>query len=111
LPLNWGQFPRLQGHACFLETATTSSVAVEIKGSSLGEVFDRWLVFYDDVRQPVTPDLIGKLCVVGLSDDRVLIKTLERGRNGRFNLKSNTEPVIQDAEVRWAAPVIDMKPR
>src|SRR5262245_1928367 len=50
---------------------TDSTVAVEIRGDSLGALFDRSLVFYDDVRSPVTADLVGKLCVVGLPDDRI----------------------------------------
>src|SRR5690606_7614356 len=45
------------------EGATQSTVAVEVRGESLGPLFDRWLVFYDEVRSPVTPDLIGRLCV------------------------------------------------
>src|SRR5207253_160280 len=56
--------------------STESTVAVEIRGDSLGSFFDRWLVFYDDVRRPVTTDLINKLCVVGLDDGRILIKKI-----------------------------------
>ncbi|MGC4665506.1 hypothetical protein, partial [Escherichia coli] len=36
-----------------------ATVAVEIRGDSLGSFFDRWLVFYDDVRRPVSTDQIG----------------------------------------------------
>jgi hypothetical protein len=92
--------------------STKETVAVEIRGDSLGTFFDRWLVFYDDVRSPVTPDLVGKLCVVGLSDGRVLIKKLQRSRvHGQFNLVSQTEPPITDAAVDWAARVKSMTPR
>jgi hypothetical protein len=88
------------------------TVAVEIRGDSLGASFDRWLVFYDDVAQPVTEDLIGKLCIVALSDDRVLIKTIRRGgRRGLFTLESNTEPPIRDVPIEWAALVTSMRPR
>src|SRR5262249_48594399 len=31
-----------------------ATVAVEIRGNSLGPFFNRWLVFYDDIRRPVT---------------------------------------------------------
>jgi transcriptional regulator with XRE-family HTH domain len=92
--------------------ASPETVAVEVRGDSLGRSFDRWLVFYDEVANPVTDDLIGKLCVVGLSDDRVLIKTIRRGsRPGLFNLESNTEPPIKDIPLEWAARVKAMRPR
>lgn len=94
------------------ENATAQTVALEVKGPSLGALFHRWLVFYDDVREPVTSDLIGHLCVVGLTDGRVLVKQLQRSRNGRYILKSNTdEPPIEDARVLWAARVTHMEPR
>ena len=92
--------------------ATPNTVAVEIRGDSLGALFDRWLVLYDDVRSPVTPDLMGKLCVVGLSDDRILIKKLHRGKvPGTFDLISEREEPIRDAVVEWAAKVKTMVPR
>lgn len=94
------------------ENASPQTVAVEIRGSSLGPMFDRWIAFYDDVRRPATDDLIGKLCVIGLSDERVLIKRLERGRRaGLFRLASNTEPPIEDVPIEWAARVNGMVPR
>lgn len=94
------------------EGATPETVAVEIRGSSLGPMFDRWLAFYDDVRRPATDDLIGKLCVIGLSDERVLIKRLEKGRRaGLYRLASNTEPPIEDVPIEWAARVKGMVPR
>lgn len=88
------------------------TVAVEIRGESLGSLFDRWLVFYDDVQRPVTADLIGKVCVVGLADDRVLIKQIKRSKAaGLFHLLSATEPPILDVQLLWAAPVRSMAPR
>lgn len=91
--------------------ATPETVAVEIRGDSLGELFDRWLVFYDDVRRPVSLDLIGRLCVVGLSDDRVLIKKIGRGANGLYDLHSNVEEPIKGVAIDWAARVKQMVPR
>src|SRR5258708_7238189 len=89
-----------------------ATVAVEIRGNSLGSFFNRWLVFYDDVRRPVTPDLIGELCVVGLEDGRVLIKQVQRGRaEGLFNPLAQTEPPIRDVAIEWAARVISMSSR
>lgn len=92
--------------------ASETTVAVEIRGESLGALFDKWLVFYDEVRRPVTSDLIGKLCVVGLDDGSVRIKKLQRSRSeGLFHLLSQTEPPILDVIVEWAARVKSMMPQ
>jgi SOS-response transcriptional repressor LexA len=95
------------------EGATETTVAVEIRGDSLGALFDRWLVFYDDVHRPVTADQVGKLCVVGLPDGRILIKKLQRSRarQGLFHLLSNAEAPILDVEIEWAAKVLNMVPQ
>lgn len=92
--------------------ATPTTVAVEIRGPSIGEMFDRWLVYYDDVRSPITQDLIGKLCVVGVSDGRVLVKKVRRSKQqGRFDLLSENEPPIEAVTVEWAAKVKQMAPQ
>lgn len=92
--------------------ARPSTVAVEIRGESLGALFDGWLAFYDETRNPVTPDLIGELCVVGLPDGRVLIKRIKPTPNPeRFHLIANTEAPLLDQEVSWAARVLTMRPK
>ena len=92
--------------------ARPSTVAVEIRGESLGALFDGWLAFYDETRTPVTPDLIGELCVVGLPDGRVLIKRLKPTPDPeRFHLLANTEAPLLDQEVTWAARVLTMRPK
>lgn len=89
-----------------------NTVAVEIRGESLGSFFDQWLVFYDDVRDPPTAKMLGKLCIVGVADGRILIKKLMRGGiPGQFNLLSQFEPPIYDVIVDWAAIVKAMVPR
>jgi hypothetical protein len=91
---------------------TAKTVAAEVRGESLGPLFDRWLVYYDDVRSPVTPDLIGRLCVVGLPNGKVLVKKIQRSRSsGLFHLLSNLEAPIFDQEIAWAARVKTMTPR
>lgn len=93
--------------------ATEDTVAVEVRGESLGPAFDRSKVFYNDVRSPVTDDLLGRLCVVGLDDGRIMVKTLQRSksRRGLFHLLSNgVEPPILDVVVEWAARVIAIRP-
>lgn len=92
--------------------ATDSTVAVEMRGDSWGTFFDRWIVYYDEVRRPVTQDLIGKPCVVGLEDGRVLVKRLQRSRTkGLFHLFSPAADPIMDVAVEWAAKVKSMVPR
>lgn len=94
------------------DNAGPKTVAAEIKGDSLGPVLDNWLVFYDDVRSPVTPDMHNQLCVIGLADGRVLVKRLRPAANGLFHLDSNSnEPTLTDQVVEWAALVTNMRPR
>lgn len=94
-------------------SATDRTVALEIKGTSFGPLMNTWLVYYNDVRSPVTDDLLGQVCVVGLADDRILIKEIRRERDGSYTLRSNSisEPPIFNAQIEWAARVTDMKPR
>ena len=83
-----------------------STVALEIRGRSMGWHLDRWLVLYDDIRRPPTADLNGALCVVALRDGRVLIKTLRRsGTDRKFDLISQAADPIRGAAIRWAANV------
>lgn len=93
--------------------ATPETVAVEVRGHSMrGIAEDGWFVYYDDRRDPPTDDLVGRLCVVGLSDGRVLVKTLNRGRKkSHFDLESMAAPTIRDARISWAARVTAIVPR
>jgi len=99
-----GKVPAIDG-------ATDKTVAVEIWGDSLGEVFNNWLAYYDDVRRPVTPDLHRALCVVGLPDERILIKKLHPTQTpGLYDLLSADDP-IEGVRVDWAAKVKALTPR
>ena len=94
------------------EGSNEKTVAVEIRGESLGSFFDRWLVFYDDVRDPPSTNMIGDLCIVGTKDGRVLIKKLAKGSHrGLYTLLSQFESPIFDVEIAWAARVKNMVPR
>lgn len=91
--------------------ANDNTRAAEVRGDSMGPLFDRWIVFFDDVRTPVTSDLIGELCVVGLPNDQVLVKKIQRSRSpGLFHLLSNNDAPMLDQEVTWAARVTAMRP-
>ncbi|WP_240233582.1 LexA family protein [Devosia lacusdianchii] len=94
--------------------ATSDTVAVEIRGESLGPLFERWLVHYDEVRSPITPDLHGQLCVVGLANDKVLVKKVRPAKSkgrGLYDLLSNNEDPLPDQVIVWAAKVKSMVPR
>lgn len=94
------------------EGSTPATVAAEIRGDSLGSFFDRWLVFWDDVRDPPTNDLLGQICACGLADGRILIKKLRRGQlPGHYTLLSQVEEPIYDVILDWAARVKNMVPR
>lgn len=92
--------------------ADDDTVAVEIRGDSLGPGLNGFLAYYDQRFEPVTESLIGRLCVVGLSDGRVLIKILRKAPRGRFHLVPNAGgEIIHDAKVKWAALVIALTPK
>lgn len=92
--------------------SSPDTVAVEIRGESLGSFFDHWLVYYDDVRTPPAASMLGKLCVCGLADGRILIKKLRKGQlPGHYTLLSQTEEPIYDVILEWCALVTTMCPR
>lgn len=92
--------------------STPDTVAVEIRGGSLGSLFDRWICYYDDRHDPPTQEMLRKLCIVGLEDGRVLVKQLNPGSvKGLFDLWSNNEAPIRDVAVAWAAIVTAIRPR
>lgn len=93
--------------------ATKYTVAVEVRGDSMAGKADHGdLIYYDDMQLPPRTNLIGRLCVVGLPNDKVLVKKLMPGsKRGYFHLYStNSEPML-DQQVDWAAKVIWIKPR
>jgi hypothetical protein len=91
---------------------TETTRVLEIRGNSMGSFYSDWLVLYDDLRETATPNLIGKLCVVGLADGRVLVKELQqRGAHGQFDLVSHAGPPIRNASIVWATIVKAMIPR
>lgn len=98
--------------------ADTQILRVSVWGvkyiNPLGKLLNKWYVFYDDVRRPVTPDLIGELCVVGLANGQILVKGIEKNHQpGHYDLVSNDErePKIVGVKIEWAAKVKEMRPR
>lgn len=88
------------------------TVAVEVRGDSMtGVADDRWIIYYDARHDPPHEGLFGKLCVIGLANDTVLVKKLFPGRQpNRFDLYSTNGAPLFDQEVAWAAKVAWIKP-
>lgn len=95
------------------EMSTPQTVALEVRGESMGgRIEDGDTVFYDDRREPVTTDLLGKICVISRRDGSIAVKKLMAGsRPGHFHLLSyNAQPEF-DVEVVWAAKVKSIRPK
>lgn len=91
--------------------ATPRTVALQSRGESLGPLLSEWLVYYDDVHSPITANMHGRLCVLGLPDGRVVVKQLKPASGGRYHLISQNEGPMLDQEVSWGAIVTAMTPR
>ena len=91
--------------------APEGTVAVRIRGVSLGIGFDGWLALYAERRDPFTADLLGKLCVVGTVDGRTLVKWVRRSLvKGAVDLVSGVGEIEESVSLSWAARVIDLRP-
>lgn len=88
------------------------TVAVEVRGASMrGVADDGWLVYYDDVRSPITEDMIGELCVLWLNDGQVVIKKPYPSRAaGRYDLESTSAETLRGVVVDSAAFVTFLAP-
>jgi len=90
---------------------TPKTVALQVRGDGLGRIFDRWLVYYDDLRSPATVNLLERLCVAELKDGQVLVKKLNRSKTpGAFDLVSEIAEPIRDVTLAWAAKVKGLGP-
>jgi hypothetical protein len=88
-----------------------NTVILEIRDDDLGPLFNRWRVFFDEVREPVTPDLFGYLCVVAVSDGRIMLRQVRPGEaEGRYNLVAQVGPPLLNVSVEWAAKVRTILP-
>lgn len=88
-------------------------VAVIVKGDSMsGTLEDGWTVYYDNRRDPPDETMHSKLCIVGLSDGRTLIKKLYPGRKRQhYDLHSVNAPPLLDQPVDWAARITWIAPK
>lgn len=89
------------------------AVAVEVRGDSLIPVAeDGWRLVYVGEQTIVEEDVLNRLCVVALTDGRILVKRILRGSEPqRYHLASTNAPMIENAEVLWAARVKAIIPK
>ncbi len=71
-----------------------------------------WLAFFEDARRPLTPSMVGQMCVVALSDDTIYLRRVERARHrGWYHLVTKNEAAITDVRPIWAARIGLIAPR
>jgi phage repressor protein C with HTH and peptisase S24 domain len=82
-----------------------STVAVRVRGDSMTPAyFDGDIIFYDEQHTDFL-HLLGKECVVGLSDGRKFIKQLKRTADGHWYLYSHNMDPIFGVEILWVGKV------
>jgi phage repressor protein C with HTH and peptisase S24 domain len=83
-----------------------NAVVVEVKGESMHPRYydGEYLVYIRDGRSP--EELVGRECVVELTDGRKMVKTVRRGsKRGLFRLESFNASPIEDVKIKWAGYV------
>lgn len=81
------------------------TAAAIVRGDSMLPVFEDGdlIGYHRDSQDPNS--LIGRTCIVKVTDGPIYIKTLRRGRDkGLFTLSSFNSSEIEDVAIDWAAP-------
>jgi SOS-response transcriptional repressor LexA len=88
------------------------TVALKVRGDSMSPQLENdWTVYYDTRADKPSESLTNKLCVIGLTDGRVLVKTLFPGHaKGTWDLHSKNAAPLFDQPVLWAARVTFIAP-
>ncbi|HLL27428.1 MAG TPA: S24 family peptidase [Xanthobacteraceae bacterium] len=82
------------------------AVLLIVRGDSMApRYFDNEYLFYRRDNRPPA-ELIGRECVIKLTDGRMYVKELRRGEAGLFTLFGWNSPLIENVTVEWAAPVL-----
>lgn len=87
------------------------TVAAIVRGTSMEPLIsDGWRIYYSRDPEQDVSGVVGKLCVVKISDGPTMLKNVRRGPTpGRFNLQSSNAATIEDALLDWASPVRHMQ--
>ncbi len=93
------------GHLPF-PRQTEHTAARLLRGHRFAPLKDGWLLIYEDLRPPPTPQVIDELCIVQTIDGKVLVRIVKPGRKpGRWDLLTATGEQTLDAELAWAQRV------
>jgi hypothetical protein len=93
-----------------LNSYPPTTICLELLDAEL-DPFEHWIVFFDGRRQPPTPDLMGSICVIGLTGGGTVVKKLLPGRReGLYDLYSRVGRPLKDVSVDWASPVLSVGP-
>ena len=88
------------------------AVAVQIRGMSQYPIYSDGDVIVYAERRPDVGSFIGRRCIVGLADDRIMLKTLAPGSAPNlFTLISHNAPPIADVVVEWCARILWVRPK
>lgn len=92
-----------------IDGMSLSTVAVIVRGESMLPVYRPGdLIFYDKTDNGDLVHLIGKDCVVRLTDGRTFLKELQR-TDGEYWLHSYNSTPMTRVEIEWAAKVTVIK--
>lgn len=84
-----------------------AALAAVIDGLSMFPLEEGWLVFYES-EQGFDESCINHLSAVGLTDGTTYIKKLRR-TGKRYRLESWNADPIEDAKIKWASRVIEIR--
>lgn len=84
-----------------------AAVAVKVRGHSMHPVYrDGDTLYYTRNRANDWMALIGRDCIAGLQDGRVMVKVLRPGtQRNRWTLASYNSPDLDNVEISWVAPI------
>lgn len=81
------------------------AVAVRVQGDSMAPAYYHGDLIYYERAHADFRHLLGKECVIALSDGRRFVKQLKRTGGGQWFLHSHNADPILGVEIEWAAPV------
>jgi len=87
--------------------ASDTMVALVVRGDSMSPAYeDGDTIYYDQIFTADFTHLVGKRCIVRLTDGRTFIKKLRRNGDGQYWLQShNADPIIAP-QIEWVAKVV-----
>lgn len=86
--------------------ASSNTIAVRVRGDSMVPAYeDGDIIYYDDKVEGDFSSMIGKRCLVKLTDGRMFIKKLMRSNGSYWLYSHNAEPIV-NPQIQWVAKVL-----